>query len=136
MYLFIRWLITAVAILITAYLISGVEVSGLWAALWVAVFLGLFNVILRPVLILLTLPLNILTLGLFTFVINALLALLVSTIIQGFYVEGLLSAILFSIVLSAISYILNTLIKKTKDDDHKPPRGGGGRNSIEGEVVK
>lgn len=135
MYLFIKWLITALAVLIAGYLIPGIEISGLWAALWVAVFLGIFNVILRPILILLTLPLNILTLGLFTFVINALLAMLISTIVQGFYIEGLLSAILFSIVLSAVSYILNQFIKKS-DNNHGPRGQGGGRNSIEGEVVR
>jgi putative membrane protein len=130
MNIFIKWLITAIAILVAGKAIPGVEITGPWAALWVAVFLGLFNVILRPVLIVLTLPINILTLGLFTFVINALLVLLTSTIIQGFQVEGLLSAILFSIVLSVVTYVLNEVVKKT---------GGNRKNSnnrgvIEGEV--
>jgi putative membrane protein len=98
--------------------------------------LGVFNVVLKPILILLTLPINILTLGLFTFVINALLALLISTIVEGFYIEGLLSAILFSIVLSVVSYALNQLITKTGNNDHRPRGQGGGRNSIEGEVVE
>ena len=71
----------------------------------------LVNVILKPLLILITLPINILTLGLFTFVINALLILLSSTVIKGFEVSGFLAAILFSILLSIISYILGALIK-------------------------
>jgi putative membrane protein len=136
MNLFLKWLLTTLAILITGYIIPGVEIAGFWAALWVAVFLGVFNVVLKPILILLTLPINILTLGLFTFVINALLALLISTIVEGFYIEGLLSAILFSIVLSVVSYALNQLITKTGNNDHRPRGQGGGRNSIEGEVVE
>jgi putative membrane protein len=136
MNLFLKWLLTTLAILITGYIIPGVEIAGFWAALWVAVFLGVFNVVLKPILILLTLPINILTLGLFTFVINALLALLISTIVEGFYIEGLLSAILFSIVLSVVSYVLNQLITKTGNNDHRPRGQGGGRNSIEGEVVE
>jgi putative membrane protein len=136
MNLFLKWLLTTLAILITGYIIPGVEIAGFWAALWVAVFLGVFNVVLKPILILLTLPINILTLGLFTFVINALLALLISTIVEGFYIEGLLSAILFSIVLSVVSYVLNQLITKTGNNNHRPRGQGGGRNSIEGEVVE
>ncbi|HMB66122.1 MAG TPA: phage holin family protein, partial [Patescibacteria group bacterium] len=73
----------------------------------IALFLGLLNLILRPILIVLTLPITMLTFGLFIFVINTLLILLISTIIQGFSVAGFLPALLFSIVLSATSYILN-----------------------------
>ncbi len=101
----------ALSILIAAYIVPGVTISGIWAALWLAIFLALVNVILKPLLILITLPINILTLGLFTFVINALLILLSSTVIKGFEVSGFLAAILFSILLSIISYILGALIK-------------------------
>jgi putative membrane protein len=107
MNLFLKWLITALAILISAYIIPGVAISGFWAALWLAVYLGVVNVILNPILILITLPINILTLGLFTFVINALLILLSSTVIKGFAVSGFWHAMLFSIVLSVFSYIFN-----------------------------
>jgi len=130
MNIFVKWLITAIAILIAGKIIPGVEITGPWAALWVAVFLGLLNVVLRPVLILLTLPINILTLGLFTFVINALLVWLISTIIQGFAVEGLLNALLFSIVLSAVTYVLNMIIKKTKGSQSKDEK------KIDGEVIE
>jgi len=133
MNIFIKWLVTAIAILITGKLIPGVEITGPWAALWVAVFLGLFNVVLRPALILLTLPINILTFGLFTFVINALLVLLISTIIQGFAVQGLLAAILFSIVLSAVTYVLNELIKKVGNSGGTKEKRN--KNEIEGEVL-
>ncbi len=111
MKILLRWLIMAGSILIAAQLITGVMVSGLWAALWLAVFLAVINIILRPILILITLPINVLTLGLFTFVINAILVWLSSTIIKGFEVSGFLPALLFSIVLSVISYLLNTLLR-------------------------
>lgn len=104
--LLLRWLLMAVSILITAYIVPGVAISGVWAALWLAVFLGIINVLLRPLLILITLPINILSLGLFTFVINAMLVLLSSSVVKGFEVDGFWSAILFSIVLSIISYSL------------------------------
>ena len=132
MNIFLKWLVTAIAILIAGKIIPGVEITGPWAALWVAVFLGLFNVILRPVLILLTLPINIITFGLFTFVINALLAWLTSTIILGFRIEGLLAAIFFSIVLSAVTYGLNELVKKLKNEN----KADKNKKEIEGKVVK
>ncbi|MCD4705900.1 phage holin family protein, partial [bacterium] len=109
MFLLFKWLIMALSILISAYLIPGVWIDGVWAALWLAMFLGLANVTLKPILILITLPINILTLGLFTFVINALLILLGSTIIKGFFVSGFWWAMLFSIILSIISCFLNNI---------------------------
>lgn len=109
MSIILRWLILTLAILITGYFIPGATIGGFWPALWLALFLGIINVTLKPILILLTLPINILTLGLFTFVINALIILLASTVIKGFNVQGFLTALLFSIVLSIISYLLNTL---------------------------
>jgi putative membrane protein len=107
--LFLKWLIMAVSILIAAKLIPGVAVSGVWAALMLAVFLAVINIIIRPILIIVTLPINILTLGLFTFVINALLVWLSSSIIEGFDVAGFLPALYFSVILSVISYLLNTV---------------------------
>ena len=114
MYLLFKWLIMALSILISAYLIPGVWINGVWAALWLALFLGLANVTLKPILILITLPINILTLGLFTFVINALLILLGSTIIKGFYVDGFWWAMLFSIILSIISCFLSNIFNINK----------------------
>ncbi len=98
MNLLLKWLVTALAILISAYIIPGIAISGVWAALWLAVFLGIVNVILKPILILITLPINILTLGLFIFVINALLILFSSFVIKGFEVDGFWQAMLFSII--------------------------------------
>ncbi|MFH1427919.1 MAG: phage holin family protein [Patescibacteria group bacterium] len=108
----IRWLAMALAIMITSYLIPGVILAGFWTALWLALLFGILNVILKPLLILITLPINILTLGLFSFVINALMILLASSMIKGFEVSGFLIALLFSIVLSIVSYTLNNLFSK------------------------
>lgn len=105
---FLKWLITAIAIVLAAMLVPGVTVASFWTALWLAIFMAIVNVILKPILIVLTLPINILTLGLFTFVINALLILLASSVIKGFEINGFWTAFLFSIVLSFISYVLNT----------------------------
>ena len=103
---FIRWLVSAFAVLITSYLLPGVRVSGFFAALMTALVLGLINAVIKPILLLLTLPLNILTLGLFTLVINALLIMLTSAIVPGFAVAGFWWALLFSLVLAVINYAL------------------------------
>ncbi len=103
---FIRWLVSALAVLITSYLLPGVRVSGFFAALMTALVLGLINAVIKPILLVLTLPLNILTLGLFTLVINALLIMLTSAIVPGFAVAGFWWALLFSLVLAVINYAL------------------------------
>ncbi len=100
----IHWLISALAIFVSALIIPGIQV-GVISALVTAIVLGLLNIFIKPVLILLTLPVNILTLGLFTFVINALLIMLAGAIVPGFKVAGFGSALLFSIVLAIISMI-------------------------------
>jgi putative membrane protein len=108
----IRWVVAAIAVIITAYVLPGVMVSGFVAALLVAIVLGLLNVFIRPILLILTLPINILTLGLFTFVINALIIALVSGLTPGFQVENFWWAILFSIVLSLVNTLLDRLLQK------------------------
>ncbi|TGU72451.1 phage holin family protein [Geomonas terrae] len=108
--LIIKWLLNGVAIVITAYLLPGVSLTGFGAALITALVLGLINTFIKPVLMLLTLPLNILTLGLLTFVINALLIMLTSALVSGFTVHGFGWALLFSLVLSIVSYILNVIV--------------------------
>ena len=105
-----HWLIYAVAIVITAYLLPGVRLSGFFAALVTALVLGLINTFIKPLLLLLTLPLNILTLGLLTFVINALLILLTSAIVPGFVVTGFWWALGFSLVLSIMNYALSSIV--------------------------
>lgn len=107
--LLVNLIVNAIAVIISAYILPGVKVDGFITALIVAVVLGAVNMFLKPILLLLTLPINILTLGLFTFVINAALVLLVSNLVPGFKVEGFLYALLFSLVLSIISSFLYSL---------------------------
>jgi putative membrane protein len=105
----LKLLISSVSVLIAAYLLPSVHIDGYFVALVVAVVLGLLNTLLKPLLVLLTLPINILSLGLFTFIINALLVLLASSLIDGFYVDSLLSALLFSLITSLTASFLNHL---------------------------
>lgn len=100
------WLIYAVAISVTAYLLPGITVSSFWSAIITALVLGIINAFIKPIVVLFTLPINILTLGLFTFVINALLILLVAQIVSGFAVQNFWWALLFSLILSIIAGIL------------------------------
>jgi len=96
--------------MIAAYVIPGVTVNSFFSALWVALFLGIVNLLLKPFLILITLPINILTLGLFTFVINGFIILFASSVVKGFQVSGFWVAVLFSIVLSIINFLMNLVI--------------------------
>ena len=106
-----KWILMTLAVLITAWLLArGVAVSGIGTAIVTALVLGLMNAIVRPVLVILTLPLTILTLGLFIFVLNALLVLLTSSIVPGFHVLGFGWALLFSLVLSVVSFVLNRVV--------------------------
>jgi len=108
--LLIVWLINALALLAVSYLIPSVQVAGFGAALVAALVLGLVNAVIRPLLILLTLPVTILTLGLFIFVINGLLFLAVANLLEGFEVAGLWPAIVGAIVYSVISWLLSALV--------------------------
>lgn len=113
--LLLRFLINVLALLLTAYLINGIEISGIYAAVIAAFILGLVNAVIRPVLILLTLPINILTLGLFTLVINGLLFWFVASFIEGFEVAGFLPAFVGALIMSIISSITNWAAKKSTD---------------------
>ena len=106
----IRWLILTVAILSAAYLLDGMEVRGFISAFFAAAVLGILNAVVRPVLIILTLPLNILSLGLFTFVINAFLLKMASGVIPGFEVHGFWPALFGSLIISLVSWLLSSLI--------------------------
>lgn len=109
----VNWLLSAIAIGITAYLLPGVHIEGgAVTVLVLAVVLGLINAILKPILKLLTLPITILTLGLFSLVINALLILLAARIVPGFMVDGFWWALLFSIVLSLVNGFFSGLKDK------------------------
>lgn len=111
MKLILNILISGLAVFLSAYLLPGVEVDGFLTAILVAVVLGLVNAVIKPIFVLFTLPINILTLGLFTFVINALLVMLVSVVITGFTVSNFWWALIFSIVLSFVSSFFNWLKK-------------------------
>ena len=111
--LIVRWLILTIAIIAASYLIDGIRVGGFFSAFFAAALLGILNAVLRPVLLILTLPVNILTLGLFTFVINALLLKMVSGAVPGFEVVGFWPAILGSLVISLVSWLLNALVGST-----------------------
>src|SRR3989338_2389575 len=104
----IHWVVSALAILISAYVLPGVHVDGFLSALIVAVVLGVINVFLRPILIMFTLPLTVLTLGLFVLVINGILIMLAAYVVPGFAVDGFLSAFLFGIVLAVVSAVLQS----------------------------
>ncbi len=111
--LIVRWLILTIAIIAASYFIDGIRVGGFFSAFFAAALLGILNAVLRPVLLILTLPVNILTLGLFTFVINALLLKMVSGAVPGFEVVGFWPAILGSLVISLVSWLLNALVGST-----------------------
>lgn len=102
--LLLNWLLAAVVVFITAYISPGVELSGFMPALVAALVLGLANAFIKPILLILTLPINVLTLGLFTLVINALLVMLTSAVVPGFLVSGFWPAIIFSIVLFFVNF--------------------------------
>lgn len=106
MKLFFHWFIAALSIGIAAYIVPGVMVTLLGAAI-AAVVLGALNLFIRPILLLLTLPINILTLGLFSLVINALLIMLVSVVVPGFFVSGFWTALLFALVLAIINWVFH-----------------------------
>lgn len=108
--LLFRWSILTLSIVAAAYLIEGIQVSSFFTALFAAALLGILNALFRPILILLTLPINILSLGLFTFVINALLLLMVSGVIGGFSVSGFWPALLGSVIISLVSWVLTALV--------------------------
>lgn len=115
MRLLIKWLIFSFAIYIAAYLLQpGIMVADFTTALVAAIVLGLINAVIAPILLILTLPINILTLGLFTFVLNALLVMLAGNLIPGFTVTGFWYALLFSLIVSVINSVLGTLVGAKK----------------------
>lgn len=109
MRLILRLLLNTLAVAVAAYVLPGVRVDGPAAAFVVAIVLGVINVVLRPILVLLTLPITVVTLGLFMFVINACMILLTDWIVPGFEVAGFWWALLFSLVVSLVGSFLNAL---------------------------
>lgn len=99
----VRWICFALALIFTAWLIPGIEISSIWAAMLACVIIALINAFVKPIIQIITLPINILTIGIFSLVINALLFMLAGWITPGIEVEGFLSALLGSIVFSLLS---------------------------------
>jgi len=112
MRLLLRWLISAFTLMLVAYCIPGIVVANFYSALIAALILGLINAIIRPLIVLLTLPINILTLGLFTLIINSFLFWLVASIVKGFYVFGFAAAFWGALIMWLVGWIINMLLKK------------------------
>lgn len=108
--LIIRWVLFALALLFTAWIVPGISFANFQTALLAAFVMGLVNIFIRPIILIFTLPLNLLTLGLFTFVINAFMLWLVAKIVVGFTITGFLAALLGSILLSVISIFINKMV--------------------------
>ncbi len=104
-HILINWLVTTIAILVAAYIIPGIRIDSLGAALVGAAILGILNAVLRPILVILTFPITLITLGLFLFVLNALIFLLAGSLLDGFNVRSFWSALLGSLVVSIVSFL-------------------------------
>jgi putative membrane protein len=111
----IRFLLNGLAIVLTAYLLPGVDVDDYGTALIVALVLSIANVVVKPLLIVLTIPITIVTLGLFLLVINALIILLADYLVDGFTVGGFWWALLFSLILSIFNSMIDDMTKKKKE---------------------
>jgi putative membrane protein len=114
MTLILRWVVNAVLLLISASLVPGFEVDGFYAALIAALVLGLINAIIRPLLFVLTLPVTVMTLGLFSLVLNALMVWLMSTMVKGIVLEGFVPAVLVAVILWLGGWITSLLIKEAR----------------------
>ena len=109
MVLLIRWIFFTLAVLFTAWLVPGIFVENFQSAMLVTVIMALINIFVRPLIVFITLPINILTLGIFGLVVNALLFMLAGYVAPGFYVDGFLAAFLGSVVLSFLGLIINMI---------------------------
>lgn len=107
MILLLRWIFFTLAIMFVAWLVPGIGVENFQSAMLVTVIMALINIFIRPLIVFITLPINILTLGIFTLIINALLFMLAGYLAPGFYVDGFLAAFLGSIVLSFLGLVIN-----------------------------
>lgn len=112
MKLIAKWLLSAAALLFVAYLYSGVVVSSFTAALIAALVVGLLNTVLRPVLVVLTLPVTVVSLGLFLFVINALMFWAAAALLDGFHVRGFGAALLGSLIYSTLGILIDSALER------------------------
>jgi putative membrane protein len=106
-----NWVLNALALFIVSKIITGIRLQDFWSALVAVAVIGLVNTLIKPVLLLLTFPITIVTLGLFTFVINAFMLLLASSLTPGFKVDGFVSALIGSILLSLVSTLLHSFAR-------------------------
>lgn len=104
-----NWMTNAVAIMVAAYVLPGVHVANIWTALLIALVLGVLNIFVRPILVILTLPVTAVTFGLFLLVINAIMVVMVSHIVQGFSVDSFSWALLFSFLISLINMAISRM---------------------------
>jgi putative membrane protein len=109
---FIRWLILTASIIITSYVMDGIYVRSFFSAFFAAAALGILNAVFRPIFIVLTLPITVLTLGLFLFAVNAIMLMMASGLISGFEVRGFWSAVFGSLLISLISWFLTSFISE------------------------
>ena len=114
MNIIIRFLLSGVAVMLSAYLLPGVHVLDYWAALLVAVLISVSNVIVKPIFVILTIPITLITLGLFLLVINAVIILMVDYFVDGFSVDGFWWALAFSLILSVFNSLFGDLTKEKK----------------------
>ena len=112
MKLIIKWLLSAGALLAVAHLYSGVEVKSFGAALIAAFVIGLLNTILRPLLVVLTLPITVVTLGLFLFVINALMFWAAASVLEGFHVQGFTAALIGSLLYTVLGLVIESALER------------------------
>lgn len=115
MSILISILVNTLAVLVTSYILPGIHIASFWTAVFVAIVLGIVNAILRPIIFILTLPINILTLGLFSFVIMGALVYLVSAIVPGFTVDNFWWAILFALLVALVNWVFSSIFRKTKE---------------------
>lgn len=106
----LQWFVITLGIFAASYFVSGFEVSSVWMMIFGAVFLGLLNITLKPALLVLTLPLNVLTLGLFTFIINGTIIYIVGSFMKGWHVDSFWTALLASLVISGITMLANFVL--------------------------
>jgi putative membrane protein len=124
----IRWLILALAVMLASYMITGIRVEGFLSALIAAALLAFLNAFFRPILFILTLPINLLSLGLFTFAINAFMLMMVSGVIDGFHVDSFGAGLLGSLIISLVSWFLSSFINDRGQVEYiTMQKGRGGR---------
>lgn len=122
MIILIRWLILTIAVMVASYLFEGVQIASFFSALFTAAVLGFLNTFFRPILLVLTLPINVLSLGLFTFIINALLIKMASGVVPGFSVLGFWTAVFAALIISIVSTLLEAVLRSI--DRGGEPSGG------------